>query len=336
MSTPQRRGLGRGLELLVGGGDERSELAQIRVDQIEPNSRQPRRRFEPEATSGLAESIKRQGLLQPVVVRPRAEGGYELIAGERRWRAAREAGIEELPADRARGGRPRLAPARARRERGARAAVRGRGGACVRRADGRVRPVAGRSRRARRPLEAVRVEPAAPARVARRGAVDARPRRADRGARARGARGAGERRTHPPRDSHRAQRALRAGCGTRCAGRRGEAQAPPARRSPSILLSRRASRPPRRARRAWPRRSRTAGSRSRSPTRPSWKSSPRRSNASLRASRRSRSRALPRAHPPPRRRRPTACARRAAAPGCRSRSGRSRAARSPRTSPPRG
>jgi ParB family chromosome partitioning protein len=98
MSTPQRRGLGRGLELLVGGGDERSELAQIRVDQIEPNSRQPRRRFEPEATSGLAESIKRQGLLQPVVVRPRAEGGYELIAGERRWRAAREAGIEELPA----------------------------------------------------------------------------------------------------------------------------------------------------------------------------------------------------------------------------------------------
>jgi ParB family chromosome partitioning protein len=98
MSTPQRRGLGRGLELLVGGGAERSELAQIRVDQIEPNSRQPRRRFEPEATSGLAESIKRQGLLQPVVVRPRAEGGYELIAGERRWRAAREAGIEELPA----------------------------------------------------------------------------------------------------------------------------------------------------------------------------------------------------------------------------------------------
>jgi ParB family chromosome partitioning protein len=98
VSTPQRRGLGRGLELLVGGGAERSELAQIRVDQIEPNSRQPRRRFEPEATSGLAESIKRQGLLQPVVVRPRAEGGYELIAGERRWRAAREAGIEELPA----------------------------------------------------------------------------------------------------------------------------------------------------------------------------------------------------------------------------------------------
>jgi ParB family transcriptional regulator, chromosome partitioning protein len=98
VSTPQRRGLGRGLELLVGGGDDKQELARIRVEEITPNARQPRRRFEPEATSGLAESIRRQGLLQPVVVRPRPDGGYELIAGERRWRAAREAGIEELPA----------------------------------------------------------------------------------------------------------------------------------------------------------------------------------------------------------------------------------------------
>ncbi|HEX7311293.1 MAG TPA: ParB/RepB/Spo0J family partition protein [Gaiellaceae bacterium] len=98
MSTPQRRGLGRGLELLVGGSDDRQELAQIRVDEIAPNARQPRRRFEPDATAGLAESIRRQGLLQPVVVRPRSAGGYELIAGERRWRAAREAGIETLPA----------------------------------------------------------------------------------------------------------------------------------------------------------------------------------------------------------------------------------------------
>src|SRR5215218_9148719 len=98
MSTPQRRGLGRGLELLVGGADERQELARIRVDDISPNARQPRRRFEPEATAGLAESIRHQGLLQPVVVRPRAGGGYELIAGERRWRAAREAGVETVPA----------------------------------------------------------------------------------------------------------------------------------------------------------------------------------------------------------------------------------------------
>ena len=98
MSTPQRRGLGRGLELLVGGSDDRQELAHIRVDEITPNARQPRRRFEPEATAGLAESIRQQGLLQPVVVRSRPGGGYELIAGERRWRAAREAGIELLPA----------------------------------------------------------------------------------------------------------------------------------------------------------------------------------------------------------------------------------------------
>jgi ParB family transcriptional regulator, chromosome partitioning protein len=98
VSTPQRRGLGRGLELLVGGSDDRQELAQIRVDEIAPNARQPRRRFEPDATAGLAESIRSQGLLQPVVVRPRPDGGYELIAGERRWRAAREAGIETLPA----------------------------------------------------------------------------------------------------------------------------------------------------------------------------------------------------------------------------------------------
>jgi ParB family transcriptional regulator, chromosome partitioning protein len=98
VTTPQRRGLGRGLELLVGGGAERQELAQIRVDEITPNARQPRRRFEPEATAGLAESIRRQGLLQPVVVRPSAAGGYELIAGERRWRAAKDAGVETLPA----------------------------------------------------------------------------------------------------------------------------------------------------------------------------------------------------------------------------------------------
>jgi ParB family chromosome partitioning protein len=98
MTTPQRRGLGRGLELLVGGAEAGLDLAEIRVDEIVPNARQPRRRFEPEATSGLAESIRQQGLLQPVVVRPGATGGYELIAGERRWRAAKEAGVETVPA----------------------------------------------------------------------------------------------------------------------------------------------------------------------------------------------------------------------------------------------
>src|SRR5438445_225388 len=96
MSTA-RRGLGRGLEILVGGAGDGPELAQIRVGDIRPNGRQPRRRFEPEATTGLADSIRHQGLLQPVVVRPRPAGGYELIAGERRWRAAKEAGGRTKP-----------------------------------------------------------------------------------------------------------------------------------------------------------------------------------------------------------------------------------------------
>jgi len=91
-----RRGLGRGFEVVIGGAEP--ELARIAVDQIHANPKQPRKRFDGEAVSGLAESIKAQGLIQPVVLRPRLEGGYELIAGERRWRAAREAGIAEVPA----------------------------------------------------------------------------------------------------------------------------------------------------------------------------------------------------------------------------------------------
>ena len=93
----QRRGLGRGLEVLLGGAAQ-IELAELPVDAIHPNPRQPRRRFDHEATSGLAESIRSQGVVQPVLVRPRAEGGWELIAGERRWRAAREAGVGTVPA----------------------------------------------------------------------------------------------------------------------------------------------------------------------------------------------------------------------------------------------
>ena len=94
--TP-RRGLGRGLEVLVGGASAAAELLHLPVEAIHPNPRQPRRRFEPEATAGLAASLRHQGVLQPVVVRPRSEGGYELVAGERRWRAAREAGLDTLP-----------------------------------------------------------------------------------------------------------------------------------------------------------------------------------------------------------------------------------------------
>ena len=83
----------------MGGlGEGSPELAYLAVDEIHANPRQPRRRFEPEAHAGLAESIRSQGVVQPLLVRPRASGGYELIAGERRWRAAREAGLETVPA----------------------------------------------------------------------------------------------------------------------------------------------------------------------------------------------------------------------------------------------
>ena len=94
---PARRGLGRGLEVLLGGASE-IDLAQLPVDSIHPNPRQLRRRFDHEATAGLAESIRVQGIVQPVLVRPRGDGGWELIAGERRWRAAREAGVATVPA----------------------------------------------------------------------------------------------------------------------------------------------------------------------------------------------------------------------------------------------
>jgi ParB family chromosome partitioning protein len=84
--------------VLVGGGDTVPELLHLPVEAIFANPRQPRRRFEPESGAGLADSIRREGVLVPVVVRPRTAGGYELIAGERRWRAAREAGIATVPA----------------------------------------------------------------------------------------------------------------------------------------------------------------------------------------------------------------------------------------------
>ena len=97
--VPVRRGLGRGLEVLLGGADAAGpELIQLPVDVIHANPRQPRRRFEDEPASELADSVRAQGVIQPLLVRPRAAGGYELIAGERRWRAAQEAGLDKVPA----------------------------------------------------------------------------------------------------------------------------------------------------------------------------------------------------------------------------------------------
>lgn len=97
-ASRSRRGLGRGLEVLLGGSGAPAELAQIPVGAIAPNPRQPRVRFDDEDLAALAESVRAQGVVQPVVVRPLGGGRYELVAGERRWRAASRAGLPTVPA----------------------------------------------------------------------------------------------------------------------------------------------------------------------------------------------------------------------------------------------
>jgi ParB family transcriptional regulator, chromosome partitioning protein len=93
--APKKRGLGRGLDALLrpAGGDVRS----LPVGQLHPNRFQPRRDFEPAALAELATSIRAQGLVQPIVVTPEHDGSYTIVAGERRWRAAQEAGLEQVP-----------------------------------------------------------------------------------------------------------------------------------------------------------------------------------------------------------------------------------------------
>jgi ParB family chromosome partitioning protein len=93
------KGLGRGLDALLGTGDApRDALTKLPVDRIRPGKYQPRTRMGEEALAELAASIKAQGLMQPVLVRPVDRDRYELIAGERRWRAAQMAGLQEIPA----------------------------------------------------------------------------------------------------------------------------------------------------------------------------------------------------------------------------------------------
>ncbi|MBI4204853.1 MAG: ParB/RepB/Spo0J family partition protein [Betaproteobacteria bacterium] len=95
------RGLGRGLDALLGGdeGQTRGEdLRRLPVDALRPGKYQPRTRMDQEALGELADSIKAQGVMQPILVRPVAEEQYEIIAGERRWRAARMAGLSMVPA----------------------------------------------------------------------------------------------------------------------------------------------------------------------------------------------------------------------------------------------
>ena len=92
------KGLGRGLDALLGGDEPpREALATLAVASIRPGRYQPRTQMDERSLAELAQSIRSQGLLQPVVVR-RLNGGYELVAGERRWRAAQMAGLEQIPA----------------------------------------------------------------------------------------------------------------------------------------------------------------------------------------------------------------------------------------------
>ena len=96
----RQKGMGRGLAaiLSVAPRDETEELRELPVELIAPNPSQPRRSFDEESLLALGESIKLRGVLQPVLVRPLPGGRYELIAGERRWRAATLAERETIPA----------------------------------------------------------------------------------------------------------------------------------------------------------------------------------------------------------------------------------------------
>jgi len=104
VSQPERtRRLGRGLEALLGVGtveeaEREGSLRELPVSDIKPNRYQPRRAFDPAALKELRESISATGLLQPVVVRQAPGGNYELVAGERRWRAVKELGWKKIPA----------------------------------------------------------------------------------------------------------------------------------------------------------------------------------------------------------------------------------------------
>jgi len=95
-----RRGIGRGLAAILPETEATAagELRELPVELIKPNPSQPRTNFEPEALAALAASIEASGVVQPLLVRPLPDGSYELVAGERRWRAAQQAGLEKVPA----------------------------------------------------------------------------------------------------------------------------------------------------------------------------------------------------------------------------------------------
>ncbi|MBR2913407.1 MAG: ParB/RepB/Spo0J family partition protein [Oscillospiraceae bacterium] len=91
-------GLGSGMDLLFEDNVSQVQVKKtVRLSEIEPNRSQPRKNFDETAISALAESIRVHGILQPLLVRPLAFGGYQIVAGERRWRAARMLGLDEVP-----------------------------------------------------------------------------------------------------------------------------------------------------------------------------------------------------------------------------------------------
>src|SRR5947207_15377709 len=95
----QRKALGRGLSALLGTSDlETDQLREIDIERILPNSHQPRKSFDEDALNELANSIREHGLVQPIVVRPLEDGFFQLIAGERRWRASQRVGLVKIPA----------------------------------------------------------------------------------------------------------------------------------------------------------------------------------------------------------------------------------------------
>lgn len=94
------KGLGRGLDALLAGDSEENNqdtLQKLKLDQLQPGKYQPRTHMDQESLIELAESIKSQGIMQPILARALIAGNYEIIAGERRWRAARLAGLTEVP-----------------------------------------------------------------------------------------------------------------------------------------------------------------------------------------------------------------------------------------------